>query len=330
MRSRIVSSCWISVLTAAAIVQFGVASARADGAPRWKFKPGETLHYVLERAADGKMSLAGNEFGIQMGMTFDTTWKCAGVNDDGTANVEQTIDRIQINMASPLSGEVKYDSAGSEKPSGPVWTLLGPMVDGMLGQTFTLKVSPTGAVSDITLPAKLKQAFDKQVVGQNRQAGMGIGGNAFNEKGIKELIEKAVLPLPETADKEVTWSQSFTNEIPFLGNEIAETTYSLKGDETVDGKQLVKIAAATEILFEPAESPRAELEITEQEGTATYYFDAEAGHMIKSEGKQRAVKELSGQQEVTQDITETVKMYLGKSPAPAAAKPTEKAEKAEK
>ncbi|MGD9723927.1 MAG: DUF6263 family protein [Pirellulales bacterium] len=298
-----------------ALVSWAAPAVAADAPPRWKFKEGETLNYVLERNADGKMSLAGNEFGIQMGMAFDTTWKCKSVNDDGSANLEQTVDRIRISMASPLSGEVKYDSAGGPAPAGPIWTLLGPMVEGMLNQTFTLRVAPNGAVSDIELPAKLKEAFAKQVVGQNRQAGMGIGGNAFNEKGIKQLISQAVVPLPETAEKDVTWTQAFENEIPFLGKEIAETTYSLAGDEDVDGKKLTKISSKTEVLFEPEANPRAEMEIVEQDSSATAYFDAAAGHLVKSDGKQTTVKEISGQQEVSQNITETFKMYLGKSPA---------------
>ncbi len=36
---------------------------------------------------------------------------------------------------------------------------------------------------------------------------------------------------------------------------------------------------------------------------------------MKSEGTQKAVKEISGQQEISQDMTETFKMYLGKSGA---------------
>lgn len=312
MRSHVVVARRWKLIAVVGMMLVAGSVARADTPPRWKFKPGESLNYVLERAVDGKLSLAGNELGIKMGMTFDTTWKCTGVGADGTADLQQTIDRIQISMSSPLAGDVKYDSNIGEKPGGPVWTLMGPMVEGMLGQTFTLKVSPLGKVSDIELPDKLTEAFDKQVVGQNRQLGM---GNAFSEKGIKQLIEQAVTPLPETAGKDESWSQTFENELPKLGTEIAETTYSLAGDELIDGKKLTKISASTEVLFEPAEEPLAEMEIVEQDSSVTLYFDAEAGHLVKSEGTQKAVKEITGQQELSQDMTETFKMYLGKSPA---------------
>jgi hypothetical protein len=314
-RRTMIARCW-KLVAAVAILSVGVSAARADAAPRWKFTPGQSLNYVLERNVDGKMSLAGNEFGIKMGMTFDTTWTCKNVSDDGTANLEQRIDRIQIGMDSPLVGKVAYDSSVNEAPGGPVGAFMGPMIKGMLHQSFKLKVSPTGAVSDIELPAKLVEAFAKQAeVSQNRRGGLGIGGNAFDEKGIRQLIEQAVLPLPQTDDEDETWSREFETEIPFLGTEFAETTYSLDGSGTVEGKKLVKIAAETEVLFEPAEKPRAEMEIIEQNSSATALFDAEAGHMVKSDGTQLMVKEISGQQEVSQNLTESFKIYLGTSPA---------------
>jgi hypothetical protein len=301
------------------------SAAVAAEAPRWKFKQGETLNYVLERNADGQMKLAGNPIGLKMGMVFDTTWKCTAVADDGSAQLEQTVDRIQISMASPLSGEVKFDSSAGATPGGPLGAMLGPMINGLLNQPIKLKVSPLGAVSNIELPAKLQEEFAKQKeVGQNRRAGLGIGGNAFSEDAIKKLVEQAVMPLPEKAEEGVTWTQAFENKLPMLGTELAETTFSLGGEESVDGKKLTKIEAKTELLFEPEESPRMEMEILEQESSATAYFDNEAGHLVKSEGTQKAVKEISGQQEISQDITETFKMYLGKSPAAAETKAAEK------
>jgi hypothetical protein len=304
-----VTICW-----ALAVVAL-LASASAQSPPRWKFKEGDSLNYVVERSAEGKVNLTGAEFAFKMGMAFDTTWLVKSVAADGTASVEQTVDRIQISMSSPLAGNVAYDSKSTDKPAtGPVWTLLEPVVSGMLGQTFKVKISPLGKVTDIELPQKLVESFAKQRVGQNRQAGLGIGGNAFTERGVKELITRSVVPLPETTDKAVTWTQAFDNPIPFIGVQTAEIKYSLAGNEMVDGKKLLKISAVTELTFEPEENPRAELEITSQEGSSVVYFDAEGGRMIKSNGSQASSMEMSGPQELTQEIKETSSIRLGKSP----------------
>jgi len=160
-------------------------------------------------------------------------------------------------------------------------------------------------------------------VGASRRQGFGIGGGGFDEKGIKEMLVKSVLPLPETAGKDVTWTQSFENKIPRIGTQVAETTFSLAGTEKQDGKLLAKIQAVTELFFEPEENPRADLEIMEQEATATFYFDPRAGHMVKADGMQKAQMEISGDQELTQSITESMSMRLGKSPDKPAAEKTD-------
>lgn len=311
---------------AAAVALAVVATLRAEEL-RWKFKQGEALNYVLQRGVEGKLTLSGANIEFTMGMTFDTTWLAKSVAGDGTTDLELTVDRIQVSMNSPLFGKLDYDSRSAEEPKSPVWQQMGPALTAMLGETFTAKVSPLGQVSGIELPKKLADALAKQEIGENRRQGFGIGSSGFDEKGIKELLVKSVLPLPETSGKDVTWMQKFETPIPMIGTQFSETTFSLAGTENQDGKDLAKITAATELIFEPIENPRADLEIMEQEGSATFYFDPQAGHMVKASGSQKAEMEVSGPQDITQSITETMSMHLGKSPDKA---PEEKAAGAQK
>jgi hypothetical protein len=299
-----------------AVCLLATGAARAAEAPlRWKFKPGDTLDYVLERASDGKLSVCGADLAIKISMTFDTSWKVKSVAADGTGSLEQTVDRIQINMSSPLAGELNYDSKQADVPNNPLWSQMEPVVSGMLGQTFQLKISPLGKVSDITLPEKLTALFTKQSQGGNRQQGMGIGNNPFSERGIKELLEKAVLPLPEAVPgKDVTWQQHFETPIPRIGTQMSDITFSYAGKEKLDGKELAKISAVTELTFEPAEDAAADLEITAQESKATYFFDTATGRMIKSDATAMSAMELSGPRELTQEFKDTVSMRQGKSP----------------
>ncbi len=310
MRTHVVTRLALSATLALLIV----SSAQADNL-RWKFKTDEPLSYVLERKLDGKINLSGAEIAFTLEMIFDTTWKATAVADDGDADVALTVDRIQITMNSPLFGKMAYDSTAEKEPEGQVWQQMKPTMTAMLGQEFTVKVSPLGAIEDIQLPKKLADALAQQEIGENRRQGFGIGGNSFNEKGIKELITKAMLPLPEEIGEDTNWMQTFENDIPQMGKQITETTFTVAGVEKKDGKELTKISAVTELLFEPSENPRADLEIIEQDASATIYFDGGAGHLVKSEGKQDVSMEITGPQEITQEMKEIIGMYLGKSPA---------------
>ena len=193
-----------------------------------------------------------------------------------------------------------------------------------MGQTFPVNISPLGKVSDIKMPDKLAEVFRKQAQNPNRQAGFGIGGG-FSERQIKELIEKSVLPLPEVAPgKGVTWKQHFENPLPRMGSQMTDTTFSFAGPEKLDGKPLEKISAVTEMTFEAADNAMADVEITAQEGSATFYFDPQAGHMVQAKATQTFVMEITGAREITQDMKESMTMRLGTSPA---AKPQEGASK---
>ncbi len=298
--------------------------AKADAPLRWKFKSGDSFDYVIKRGTEGKMSLmGGGDLNFKIGMTFDVNWKVQSASDSGTGQLELVVDRIQLSMASPLGGDLNFDSSQAGELAGPAAVMLGPVIDGMLGQKFSLKVSPLGEVSDIQLPEKLAEVFKKQQTSQNRGQGFGPGGSGFSERGIKELITRSVLPLPEAApSKDVTWKQHFENPIMKAGMQMTDVTYSYAGDDTADGKTLAKIAAQTELTFEPEENPMADIEITSQEGKSTFYFDAAAGKMTKAEGVQTFVMEITGPREMTQDVKETWNMSLGKSPPaePKAAK----------
>src|SRR5581483_8308118 len=93
-----------------------VSQARAEGPLRWKFKEGETLDHVIERNVDGKLNLSGADIEFKVKMVFDTTWKVKSVAADGTASIEETLDRMQVAMDSPLAGSLEYDS---QTPTSP-------------------------------------------------------------------------------------------------------------------------------------------------------------------------------------------------------------------
>ncbi len=314
-------SCWNVThswkLALAVVCATLIASgAQAAEALRWKLKSGEQLNYIMDRQIDGKLNLSGAEIEFKAQMIFDTTWKVKSVAADGSANIEQTLDRMQINMSSPLGGNLEYDSANPSKPDSPAWNQVEPMVS-MLGETFKWKINPQGTVTDVELPQKLQEIFEKQKSGGNRQQGFGIGNNMFSERGIKEFIEKSVLPLPKEAPGgDESWTQSFENVIPHLGTQTTEITYSFSGQGSEDGKNVAKIASKTELTFEPADDAQADLEITSQKGSGAFLFDPAAGRLLKSKSTQQSAMELSGPRDLTQEIEEVAEMRMGKSPEP--------------
>jgi hypothetical protein len=297
------------------LIAIGVA--RAETTLKWKFKEGDVLNYVMDSSSEQKMDVQGQVFEIGSKMTFDLTWKVKAVGADGSADMEQIVDRIQIKMTSPFAN-LDYDSKSAKEPEGPIWEQMKPIITSMTGETFSMKVSPAGKVSDIKLPAKMTKAFEDQKAAGGGGGRRGLGGlmGGFSENAVQEMIQKSGLPLPEKpVAGDAKWSQKFENVMPNAGTQKTDVTYSYAGSETQEGKSLEKITCKFQLTFEPAENPQADVEITEQDGSATIYFDSAAGRTVKATGKQKMIMEIAApNREMTREVTETNSIREGKSP----------------
>src|SRR4051812_19360867 len=109
--------CRIALAALAALV-LAQGAARADAPLRWKFTKGKAIHYVLTQKAVSKTQAQGQLLETTMTQTMDMTWAFTGVNPDGSARMEQTLDRIQFTMESPF-GKVAVDTKDDKEAEGP-------------------------------------------------------------------------------------------------------------------------------------------------------------------------------------------------------------------
>ncbi len=318
------------LLAVAASTLLTAASAHAQHVLRWKFKEGDAYNYVMDNETERKIDLSGSLIEIKSSMIFDTSWKVKSVDGDGTATIEQTVDRIQMKMDSPLGGGLDYDSQKAGSGQGQIWDMMGPMIESLVGGTFTLKATAAGKVSDITLPEKVKEQLAKQQGGGGggrRGGGGGMGGmmGGLSEASIKEMITRSVVPLPEKAvSPDITWSQNFEEEMRGAGVKKTAVTYSTSEKSSAEGHEIQKIAAKTEITFEPAEESQVDIEIEEQDGAMTIYFDIDSGRTLKTEGVQKQVIAITApNREITQEVEEKVIVRQGKSGDGKDAKPAD-------
>jgi hypothetical protein len=316
---------WLAV----AALCLAAAKAQAANQLRWKFKEGEQMPYALQQSASILIDANGIEIDVKLKQVIDTVWTVKSVDSEGNAELSQKMERIQLTMNTPFTGEVHYDSKKpDEQPPPELWDRIGKPIEAMLEGEFTMKVSPTGKVSDLKLPEKLTQALQEQRGGGAQS--MMMGGGLFTENTIRQTIEQGVLILPEQGVGEgVTWSREYENKMGPLGTQKIAVTYSYGGKEKQNGKVLEKIASKTKVEFEPAEGGDidAEMEITEQEGSGSVLFDSEAGKTVFSQNKQELTIEgdFMGN-EFSQEITLVLMLKQGSSADLPADEPEKKEE----
>lgn len=274
------------VLAAAAVFAWASVSPAAAGEKlAWKFESGEELQYATLQKMEVAVDAGGIEIIFEVDQALDLTWKVKSVNDDGSATLTQSIDRLQFRMNSGFTGEFAYDSSAGEEGEGMIWERMGPILSGLTTGTTEVTITPTGEVKDVVLSDELIEAFTAAEEGQDGAGGLfALLGIGMDAETVKLAIADSVIQLPADAqDAGGSWGN--TTELDMgPAKQITEKTFTFEGTEEREGKKLAKITLASEMMLEIDEDNEAEveLEITEQESTGALYFDISAGKTVDS------------------------------------------------
>jgi hypothetical protein len=208
------------------------------------------------------------------------TWTFNTVADDGSADLTLKVDRVRTRIIAPTI-KIEYDSKSGKKPESREATELHEVMKVWVGAEFGCRMSPTGGVSDVRVPASLM----KQLPGQDEQQG---GPPPVTEETVKTMITGMSLPLPKD-DLQVgkTWSQRTQVPTPPAGSLVINTTFQYAGQEKVDGVNAARVDLESLVSIELP--PKAEIKpvIKSQKGTGVLYFDQSAGRILKSSSSER-------------------------------------------
>jgi hypothetical protein len=134
-------------------------------------------------------------------------------------------------------------------------------------------MSARGEVSNLKLDAKTTAAFQTDV---GRELA-GFFGDTFTAEGTKRMLTGALVVLPSKAPaKGDSWKQSLAADAIKLGECVR--TFTAQGPETLQGRQLEKIAVKVKLVPQPDKE-----KIKKQSGQGVVYFDRHAGIMVESE-----------------------------------------------
>ncbi|MEW4569415.1 DUF6263 family protein [Tautonia sp. JC769] len=255
---------------------------------RWKFAQGDTHQYELNQTTVTTAMVQNQEVKTTINQTVDMAWEVDSVNDDGSARVAQTIERVRVSLDSQFAS-FAYDSQDDAAGEGPA-AMLKPVIDALVGSRVVLVMNTRGEVSDVEVPDEMIERL--------RNAGPGAQAlqNLASAEGMKGLIGQSTLILPE---EEVEAGASWTRnvELPTPQGVLALTnTYTL---EEAESDSAARIALSMNIDdFKVAPDSPFEMKVEEQSGTGTYTFDTSAGRLASSEVKQglRAVISVQGQE----------------------------------
>lgn len=275
-------------------------SAQAAVKLRWKFQPGEKVNYQMTMDMIQAMKVADMPVGSKMSQRMDMTWEVKKVSEDGTAVMEQTIDRVRVEIVPAMADPtpIKYDSQSKEPEKGA--EMLAPMFKSMVGQPFSLTVSPLGEVKEIKLPPEMMAAMQK--------ANPAMGA-MFSEDSMKQMIGRSMFSFPPEVEPGQKWDATLDMPNPLLGKQIVTTNYKYVGPEDHDGAKVEKIDVDVEMKFDTKPGGQAQVTLKDQSGKGVIYFDNEQGLPKETQLKSEIKMEIGvGDKTFESSVTTNVSM----------------------
>jgi hypothetical protein len=187
-----------------------VLSAQDKVELRWKWQKGQELVYKSSQKT--LLEFGGQPMDQQMGYTYSMT--VTDVAESGEATIQMKYLAVATKGSGPL-GEYDYDSEKDKEPpaAGPA-----SIQAKMVGQAFTLKMTPLGRVTDVQGYDKVLEAMMKG--GENPQAKQMFSNDTF-----KGMMQQLSPPLPEEkVGPGDGWANEFTVKMPMIGGMV----FSLK------------------------------------------------------------------------------------------------------
>lgn len=288
---------------AAALVWAAAVPAWSQGEIRWKFREGQTLRFVQKTEVASAANIDGNAIETKLGQTITSTWKVKVVKEDGSAEMTQRVDRVEMAMDSPI-GEMSFDSDKKDDAAEGPLAPMADMLKALVGQEVGMTMTPRGDVKGVKVPAKLSEAFE---------GGAALGG-MFGGGGIKGMFEQPVTPLPERplkVDESFTWKR----EAPMpLGTMTMETVLTFKGPDAKDPK-LDRFETKSTMTIKPSPDAPLEMSIKDQDVRGELLFNREAGRLESSTTVQQlemAVKIMD--MEISQQVSSKSETIVKEAP----------------
>lgn len=240
----------------------------------YRFKEGETLHYLLEQKNVTKMSIAGADVTMNVNTTVSLAWHVLKVDSKGNATVKVRVTHSKMSMDS-LVGNVNVDSKDKEIPKDAIGGPLGSLNKAIAAMEMTGTMAPTGAMTDVKISEETVNAM-KAVPGADKL------GDLASPDNFKDMVAGIVFPAT-AIEKGKTWSNKTETNTP-AGKISAENVYALDGTVEKDGATLDKITLTPNITVVP--NPKAEMQFKAIKGAGHTLFDNKLGRIVETVSKQ--------------------------------------------
>ncbi len=125
---------------------------------RWRFQPGENRTYTMQQESKSTTTAAGAKSTTSTATSTVVSWDVQKVADDGSAQVQQSIEHLTMKMDMPGIGDVSYDSAAPDAEDNPLLAASIVTMKPLLDTPWIFTMNGLGKITEISGTEKLDAA----------------------------------------------------------------------------------------------------------------------------------------------------------------------------
>lgn len=291
-------------ILAAALLLGALQDGKVD--LRWKFQKGQELRYRISQLTT--IDAAG--LTVEQSMRTTYLYAVSEVDEKGTATLAVKYEAVAV-KASGLQ-DLDFDSEKhKEVPADPTAQLVSRLV----GQSFTLKLGPSGKVLEVKgfdriLDALFKEGADDPQQALQREALK----QAYSDESIQSMMQMMFMPLPETpVGTGDSWKTELAFQMPVAGKARLAGTSRLAGLERAEARLEQEWKLETVPPEDADKNPMAGLvKLNSVKGKGRAAFSTERGLFLDSKMESTMVMTTGGQEMEVKSVSET-KLLEGKA-----------------
>lgn len=252
-------------------VLFAFSQADAQDILKWKLQTGEQLRYQVAQTNKTGMKVAGlpaQETTLQQAM--DMFWKVKNVSGGGAVKMDQTINRVRMNVESPM-GKFAYDTKELSEPQEPQLKAMATSLSAIVQKNFEVDMAANGKVTNVRVPEEVLAAIKESAAGNQ---------NAVNDETIKEMMKQSPVTLPPgPVSPGAKWQSDKSINLGFVRMVItSDMTYKSKDS---NGNAVIDVVPTIQLI--PNEAAPMQVTLQSSSGKGQLLFDVERGRISRSE-----------------------------------------------
>ena len=280
----------------------GTSASEQEVTLRYRWTKGENLRYRQTQQSTATISgMPGGMGEMVVNTTISQAFKVAAesVAPDGVATLRFTYDAVQMEMTSPMGG-LSYDSGAPDKASDPTGGMAKDVFARLLGESFTLVMTPRGEVQKIDGMGRIVEKAFGALPQDPAVAGMLNGLKAaFSDESLKSSFAQGFSQFPERSVKPGdTWNTDFTSQNPMMGAVTTSIVTTLKAVEGTGADQVARLATKATMKSDaksPVTNPMG-LAVQMRDGSSEgdVSFTVATGHLQKAVARSTIDMSMSG------------------------------------